>query len=534
MTGKSVRALTADETGHLIALGSILLGAGLYLYPPLLAGFPVNDGGLFYIMIRAIQQNGFRLPLHVAYNGLDIPFAYPPFGFYVGAALSSLLGLDPLRIIQWFPVIGLIGTSVAFYFMAIRMLESRLEAAIATFLYIYTPRAMTMLVMGGGLTRSLGQLFLILTVTCVYATLTRRRRLDTILAIAFGSLVVLTHPEAAVHTAAASVLLLLFKGRSRQGILDATVVGAGVIAVSAVWWLPTLLQLGISPFASAAQTGLHASILFVYPFMLTFTQEPAMTAIAALGLIGLMAAIAKRAYLLPVWVLLPFAVDARDAATVAVIPLALLGAVAIYEVLYPAIQALQPSSAKSNGAKRGGSPAVWTFAGYTAVFLVVMGMYAAGQLSQLHVSTANREAFSWVAGNTAPESRFLILTGETEVFCDPVQEWFPSLSGRVSKTTIQGYEWSNNGSFFTRIAGLQEMQRCRSADDPIGCVQTAAAGMGIAYDYIYVPELTTTTQMCRPTGEMIPAGALSFALDSDTRYQSVYRSGEVEIFAFRP
>ncbi len=187
--------LTPDEIGHLIALFSVILGAFLYLYPAYLAGFPINDGGLFYNMLRAVQANGFRLPAYVQYNGLNIPFAYPPLGFYVGAALSTALHIDPILLLQWFPATVLILVSIAIYSLALRVLKSPIEAGIATFLYVCTPRSMTWLIMGGGLTRSLGQLFLVLTLASAYALYTERsRRRHLVLTALFASLVVLTHP----------------------------------------------------------------------------------------------------------------------------------------------------------------------------------------------------------------------------------------------------------------------------------------------------------------------------------------------------
>ena len=51
--------LSQEDAGKLIALGAVLIGAFVYLYPPWLAGFPINDGGLFYSMIRAIQTQWF-------------------------------------------------------------------------------------------------------------------------------------------------------------------------------------------------------------------------------------------------------------------------------------------------------------------------------------------------------------------------------------------------------------------------------------------------------------------------------------------
>lgn len=95
---KPLRRLSLDEIGYLIALAAVILGGWEYLYQPAIAKFPINDGGLFYVMIRAIQANGFRLPDYVHYNGLSIPFVYPPLGLYVGAGISSLLGIGLLRL----------------------------------------------------------------------------------------------------------------------------------------------------------------------------------------------------------------------------------------------------------------------------------------------------------------------------------------------------------------------------------------------------------------------------------------------------
>ena len=59
---RPARKLNPDEIGMLIALAAVLFGCMIYLYPPSIARFPINDGGLFYAMIRAIQQNAYRLP----------------------------------------------------------------------------------------------------------------------------------------------------------------------------------------------------------------------------------------------------------------------------------------------------------------------------------------------------------------------------------------------------------------------------------------------------------------------------------------
>ncbi|MBI3738060.1 MAG: hypothetical protein HY258_03325, partial [Chloroflexi bacterium] len=82
---KNLKRLTQDEIGALIAMLAVIFGGWVRLSAPAMAGFPINDGGLFYVMMQSIQRNNFQLPAFVQYNGLDIPFAYPPFGLYVGA-----------------------------------------------------------------------------------------------------------------------------------------------------------------------------------------------------------------------------------------------------------------------------------------------------------------------------------------------------------------------------------------------------------------------------------------------------------------
>src|SRR5512135_878625 len=102
------RAPTQDQAGVLIAMMAVLFGGWVRLLIPWMAGFPVNDGGLFYLMVRDLQANGLRIPLYVQYNGLNIPFAYPPLGFYAGAIVANVLHLDVIRVLQWLPAVVLV------------------------------------------------------------------------------------------------------------------------------------------------------------------------------------------------------------------------------------------------------------------------------------------------------------------------------------------------------------------------------------------------------------------------------------------
>ena len=89
----------------LILVLSIVLGGILRFIPPTLAGFPVHDGGMFYYMVEELKSNHFALPAFTTYNLSDIPFAYPPFGFYVTALISTLFRIPTLDVVRWMPSI---------------------------------------------------------------------------------------------------------------------------------------------------------------------------------------------------------------------------------------------------------------------------------------------------------------------------------------------------------------------------------------------------------------------------------------------
>lgn len=62
---------------------AVTLGLILRLLPALSADFPLNDGGLFYLMTRELQGAHYALPVYTSYNSAQIPFAYPPLAFYI-------------------------------------------------------------------------------------------------------------------------------------------------------------------------------------------------------------------------------------------------------------------------------------------------------------------------------------------------------------------------------------------------------------------------------------------------------------------
>jgi hypothetical protein len=255
-----------------------------------------------------------------------------------------------------------------------------------------------------------------------------------------------------------------------------------------------------------------------------------MSIIAALVLIGLIVCVAKQQYLLPAWMFLPFLIEPRGAATVAIIPAALMGGIALHELVFPGTAAAEAAARRVQIGSYFQSRAVRILGAYLALFVLVIGLYAGMQLAEVRLQNADRAAMDWVAGNTPPQSRFLILTGDAELFCDPVQEWFPVLAGRVSETTIQGHEWTSQGSFFGRVTTLQALQACLQDGSPGACMREKAAALDASYDYIWVSRSGLIKQSCRPIGEASRGAALTMELAQDKRYSLVYSVDAIEVF----
>ncbi len=221
--------------------------------------------------------------------------------------------------------------------------------------------------------------------------------------------------------------------------------------------------------------------------------------------------------------------EPRNAATVAVVPVAFMAAIALHEVLLPGIAALQKAGPQASPPPYLKSTAVRAAVVYLAFFVLEFAFLAGTHFADVRVSEANRTAFAWVAANTPPDSRFLVITGDNELFCDPVQEWFPALAHRDSQTTLQGQEWNTSGIFFSKIAGLPKLQACIQAASPIDCLGTEATSLGLQYDYIYVAEAGALKRFCRPLQDERRGAALVMQLES--QYTAAYATQDVKIFA---
>jgi hypothetical protein len=298
----------------------------------------------------------------------------------------------------------------------------------------------------------------------------------------------MSHPEAAVFTATSALFLWIMLGRTKRTFLNSIIVAILVFIFTSPWWAIVISQHGLAPLLSAAQTGQKLLAIFHLVFF-SFTEEIYATPIAILGLIGLGLHIARRDYLLPLWLVFPFFVEGRSAAGPAAIPLAMLAASAFVDIVLAGLR-----SAKGDDA----APELVTTIErgtllYLFMYLLFSGYLFSWQISSATLYPPDREAMQWVRENTPADASFLVLTGSRSVSCDSVPEWFPALTQRKSIYTVQGTEWTLGKNFGAFVQKSSAVQACVS--DGVNCVLDLT--QSTAYNFIYISK-TLRVDNCVP------------------------------------
>ena len=523
-----MKPIRRTEWADLIFILAIFLGAFMRFNPTLLAGFAINDGGMFAVMVDDLKASHYVLPAFTSYNHLNIPFAYPPLGFYLGRIACDLFGLTAPQALRWVPALFASLSVPAFYLLALRLLKNKYYAAISTLFFALMPRALSWYVMGGGLTRSPGQFFMLLTLASVVRLYQENRRADIFFAGLFGGLAVISHPEAAVHTFVSAILLWLMVSRKRGAFINSIFVGLIVLVVSAPWWATVIHYHGVEPLLNGAATGQKTLAVFHLLFFV-FTEEPYATMIAILGLIGIAQRLIRRDFLLPLWMAIPFFVEGRSAAGPAAIPLAMLAAIGLVDVIFAGLGILgaknatlqtQESAEKETRASDQISPAERNIFIYVLLYLIFSAYQFGLGLSSATLYSPDQEAMTWIRAHTPDSSRFLVLTGTSSVSCDSVLEWFPALTGRQSIFTVQGTEWTQGPNFNQYVTSTYAAQKCLYSGDA-SCLDAAVDRS--AYDFIYVSKILRVDN-CGPLSPQKTFPAFLEDIQADHSFQTVYET----------
>jgi hypothetical protein len=506
---------------------AVVLGVLVRLSYVMAYDFPLNDGGLFFAMTRDLQAAGYGLPDATSYNGDAIPYAYPPLAFYVAAALNDAFGLSLTNIYRWTPLAANVAMLPAFFLLARRLLPTRFSAAAAAMMLALLPRAFLWMIMGGGITRSFGFTFAVLAIWALTAAYQDRRWRYVALAALFGALSLLSHLQMAWFVAFSAAILCLVYARDRFGFTSSLGAAALTAALASPWWVAVLAKHGPGPFLAAARSSDITDNPLVVFLRFGITSELLFPVIGALGLVGVLLVLSQRHVLLPLWLLASLTFDQRGFGTVAAIPLALLAGLAV-EHLWTHLRH-DPTAPDGMHAAR--VPAWLLPAVATAVipYMALAAIVSGGRLLTA-MSPDEREAVAWVAANTPPSSRVLVISDDRWA-SDRTSEWLPYLAARRSVATVQGYEWAPGSQFASRLSRYKDVQAC--ARKTTACLDAWSVDHGIGFDYVYVPKLSPRATGLAGTRDEACCAALLQSLAGDARYAIVYDGGGAVVYARR-
>jgi hypothetical protein len=456
---------------------ALLFGAVVRFVPVVSNGFPLNDGGMFYAMIRDLQANHYILPQFTTYNFVDIPFAYPPLGFYIAASLSDLLSVSVLQILLWLP--ALVNTLAIFFFykFAEQILPSRMSAALAALVYALSSRAFLWQVMGGGITRSFGMLFLILMLWQAVQLFREYSHVKLALTILFGACAVLSHPQTALHAVLGGALLFLFYGRNKRGILSALLVGVGVALLTAPWWGTIFLRYGLEPLLSAGQTSQRTLEFYLIVLNLHGPGNYLALPFLIFFYVGLWVSFKQRNFFFITWIVLAYLIDTRGGDGVALLAESMLAGLGLLEL---SAWISRSDSNQPEGVMMKRISQILVFG--AAFYFILAASISDFQLINTSLKPEDLKMIKWVNSNMEDGKTFLLSTGREFSMSDPMQEWFPALSKQHSATTLQGLEWTLSDGFFPWYEQLVVFQHC--AD--VNCISQWSKNNVVDYDYLIV------------------------------------------------
>jgi hypothetical protein len=513
----------------LSVIGAVALAAVVRARYVIAAGFPLRDGGMFFVMTKELQKAHFSLPAYTSYNAGGIPYDYPPLGFYIAGLLSSFTHIPLLTVFQYLPFAVSLVTVAAFFWLARLLLTSRVAVVAATVVFALLPGTFFLTIAGGGVSRSLGLLFAILALAQIvqlYRYGGTRRLLATSL---LSGLTVLSHPEAPVFLAVSVVVLAVALGRNLAGLSRSVMLAVGTLTVTAPWWLIAVSRHGIEPFVRAAGAG-SAGILgmFAGATLLTavnITAETFFPVLYALAVLGLLCRTSERRRLIGWWAVAVALFDARGIAIYITVPIALLAGIGTADGLLPLL-----SGPNRGDMSRAAMSRAAFVLGCIVFYATVSAMMSATQTLQV-LAPAERQAMAWAASNTPAESTFLVVDAEANAGPESpggadrlagqrfenVSEWFPALAARRSVATPQGQEWTNP-HYPVAVRNYMDAQACAERDGD--CLQAWASSSGLGYDYVYLPG--DSSSMARAAVHQDCCWPLRSALRSDPRYRLVY------------
>lgn len=482
------------------------------------ARFPLNDGGLFYTMTQEIIDNHFLLPKYTTYNYELIPFSYPPFTLYITAFLKEITTLPLIYFFQLIPLFISSITILAFYKLSKLFFQDNTTLLFAVLAFSLLPGSFEWEIMGGGLTRSFGFLFAILSLYYGYQSFNSKKKSLTIISGFLLGLTFVSHLGMSFFAVYSLLLFTLISQNIFHAIRTLFLMLLIALCVSSPWWITIITYHGIAPFLAAFTVKDRPGSDFLPLLFFNFTDEPLLPYLAVMGLCGFFFSLYKKRFFIPVWLLIIFLLTPGTARTFVTIPLALLIGIGLKTLLSIFQSQINQKNLPKKIIPRNQSNLIVTF----FLFMFFYGIMSMIVLQinpwiPLHaLSSEDIHSMEWVKNHTPRSAKFLLITSVTDSYWwqDKIMEWFPTIAERKSIATVQGSEWLLKNGFANHIAVYNALKSCIYAD--AACLESWSKKYHLTFDYIYIVTSKSNPYLSRNYNFLI------FDLNHSKNYTPIY------------
>lgn len=413
--------------------------------------FPPGDGGMFAHMVDEIKRAHYLLPKFSSYNLAEIPFTYPPIGFYLAALTTDIFSISTESALALLPLVWFALSLAAL----VHLFQRYSVGALATFLGL-TPWVLIApmwLFYGGGLTRGLGLSFSIFAASyCIEIfSLGRTQRWPWLSVCA--TCAALSHPESAFFVLCSVFCFSIFAG-VRQGLQPTLLLLGKVSGLAAALFLPwftfVLANHGIDPWIQSAGTGIGsgARLLFLTSANLSFLGHPALT---ILLMIGLAVSFFSEKRSLVFWFLLLGLCISRSFPLAPMVAGSLLLSLAV-EWLRPQVHGLLNATLRLIG-----SLAIFLLVVFVSQQQAIVSkdapyVYNDGSLGPpFRLSDGWQSELRGISKQLQPAENLVLISDWSEEgtmwYCDWPAEWLPYYAQVRVLNTTQGTEWLSSQLF---------------------------------------------------------------------------------------
>lgn len=426
--------------------------------------FPVGYAGMFASFGRQLADENFRLPAYALGN---VPYVYPPLGFYM-MAVSLKLDISDWLYLRFMPALFSMAAVLVFFIIYVHLYRSKVFASLALLLLAASPYLNESNVWAAGMVRGLAFAFFAL---AFYTFLQIKVDSDwkvPALAGILGGLTILSHPGYAFFLALWMGVWFLFRLEIWRKI---PIVLLFVLVTIGPWLAAVLSNHSFDVFIHAL--GSHDTLgvfsIFYDPERLVALVLLGVSKLFQIPLLGWLAVIGlgyhiyRRRFELPVLfaATLLFGLESRRF----IVILGCLLAVNLLQEFYQAFSARK----------------YWEIASLGVVLLLTVSIFVSGaqRIAAMKPSLTRPylEAADYLRQNSLPGEQYLIYADYQEA------EWFPYFAGRTPVFAHWAHEWQ--GNLGEQSVLLYENFDCgRNAD--LACVNDVIRRVGKQPDYLVV------------------------------------------------